>query len=84
MKIKQSIQSCILNSYFPEVWYALDNWFALCKGKQILELGSGQGLFSVALSKAGWTVNSVDSSEFAVASTKKRLKSEGFKDSCAN
>ena len=33
MSISKSIQQCILHTYFPEVWYAVDNWLALCKGK---------------------------------------------------
>lgn len=82
MSLDKSIQKCILNAYFPEVWYALDNWLALCKGKQILELGSGQGIFSVALFKAGWKVSSIDNCEFSVVATKARLKKEGFPESC--
>lgn len=81
MNTKKANQKCITSTYFPEVWYAIDNWLAYCKGKQILELGSGQGLFSVALSKANWKVNSVDNIQFAVNATKMRLKKEGFQES---
>lgn len=82
MNLQKAIQKCVLNHYFPEAWYALDNWLALCKGKNILEVGSGQGLFSVALTKAGWKVNSIDNNQASVQTTKVRLKKEGFPEAC--
>ncbi len=60
--------------YFPEIWYALENWFQLIKKrKRVLEAGYGIGLIAEALAKSGWEVTTIDPSTDALASLRHKF-----------
>ncbi len=60
--------------YFPEIWYALENWFQLIKKrKRVLEAGYGIGLVAEALSKSGWEVTTIDPSTEALATLRHKF-----------
>lgn len=82
MNIDRTITRCFKESYFPDVWYAIENSLAVCKGKKVLELGSGRGLFSVALKRSGWDFTCVDSLQSCVNMTNLNLKDKGFEPQC--
>lgn len=64
----------IRTRYFPEVWYALENWFQLIqKRKRVLEAGYGIGLIAEALAKSGWDVTAIDYSTEALASLRSKF-----------
>lgn len=60
--------------YFPEIWYAAENWFQLIKKrKRVLETGYGIGLVAEALAKSGWDVTSIDPSPEALAALRSKF-----------
>jgi SAM-dependent methyltransferase len=60
--------------YFPEIWYALENWFQLIKKrKRVLEAGYGIGLVAEALAKSGWEVTAIDPSTDALAALRHKF-----------
>ena len=72
-KAQEQVLATVRQRYFPEVWYALENWFQLLKGRRVLEVGYGIGLVGEALAKSGWDVTCVDGSVSALAELKDRF-----------
>ncbi len=65
--------------YFPEIWYAAENWFQLIKKrKRVLETGYGIGLVAEALAKSGWDVTAIDPSTEALATLRSKFAKGGL------
>jgi 2-polyprenyl-3-methyl-5-hydroxy-6-metoxy-1,4-benzoquinol methylase len=73
LKAQEQVLQSVRTRYFPEVWYALENWFQLLKGRRALEVGYGIGLVGEAMAKSGWQVTVVDGSTAALAELKERF-----------
>jgi ubiquinone/menaquinone biosynthesis C-methylase UbiE len=56
------ISRVLKDTYFPEIWYFIENWLTSANGKKVLEIGSGRGLFTKALALSDWQIDSVDPS----------------------
>lgn len=72
-KAQAQVLASVRQRYFPEVWYALENWFQLLKGRKALEVGYGIGLVGEAMAKSGWDVTCVDTSPAMLAELKERF-----------
>lgn len=69
-----ALQHTVKTRYFPEIWYALENWFQLIKKrKRALEAGYGIGLVAEALAKSGWDVTAIDPSTEALAALRHKF-----------
>lgn len=64
--------------YFAEIWYALENWFQLLKGRRVLEIGYGLGKVGQALAKQGWDVTTCDPSTRALSELRERFRESGI------
>ena len=71
--VEKSIQRVLERSYFPEIWYILENWLASQKYKHVLDVGSGAGFIALALAKTGWDVTCLDDSVPSLVKTRKRF-----------
>lgn len=76
--VRQSVLASVRTRYFPELWYILENWFLLLKGRRVLAVGHGFGLVAEALAKSGWDVTVVDPSLSALTELKERFSKAGL------
>ncbi len=51
LKAQSQLLDSVRTRYFPEIWYALENWFQLLKGRRALEVGYGIGLVGEAMAR---------------------------------
>jgi ubiquinone/menaquinone biosynthesis C-methylase UbiE len=77
--IKRWIRRAIIHRYFPEVWYSIENWLSSRMGDQMLEIGSGRGVFTNAIAKDSWSLTSIDPSQQSIVMAAVRLKDSGFR-----
>lgn len=71
--VEKSIHRVLERSYFPEIWYVVENWLAAQKYKHVLDVGSGSGFIALALAKTGWDVTCLDDSVPSLVKTRKRF-----------
>ena len=72
-KAQEQVLSTVKGRYFPEIWYALENWLQTVKLREALEVGYGIGLVGEALAKSGWAVTMTDPSVTAMNTFKERF-----------
>lgn len=72
--IHLAVQECI----FPEVWYVLDGWLSLCKSSEVVEVGAGHGLFSLAMVKSGRTLTCTDPSPTGLETVRQRFRQQNL------
>ncbi len=71
--MRNFIQKALRHSYFPEVWYLIENWLTSVSGRNVAEIGCGKGLFSKALAKSGWRLTCLDPATRSLRRTAKFL-----------
>ncbi len=76
--IRRWIRRAIIHRYFPEVWYAIENWLSARGGEHMLEIGCGRGLFTAAIAKDGWSLTAVDPSRLSVDRAQRRVDDAGL------
>jgi ubiquinone/menaquinone biosynthesis C-methylase UbiE len=76
-RLKRWIRRAIIHRYFPEVWYAVENWLSARTGDLMLEIGSGWGVFTDAVAKDSWQVISIDPAPESIAAAKQRVHKSG-------
>lgn len=76
--IRHWARRSIKHKYFPDIWYAAENWLLAAdkSHNRLLELGCGRGIFTRALLKSNWKISTVDPSAESIAVTKERIKEE--------
>ncbi|MCX6110555.1 MAG: class I SAM-dependent methyltransferase [Proteobacteria bacterium] len=72
-KAQDHVLRTVKSRYFPEVWYALENWFQTVKVREVLEVGYGIGLIAEALAKSGWAVTVTEAMPAALDELKERF-----------